>query len=151
LLQFKKSLPWVQPAERRGGGAEPALGLGEILEIGRGVPAAEIRTWEDVYRVEVRPGRALVKVVSSNRTEIQIDAASGEVLAVAARRSDLIESLHDVLVVEPRDGARLALEARRDLGRRRELGAHDLQRDASTEALVLREVDDAHAACAEAL
>ncbi|MCB9840897.1 MAG: PepSY domain-containing protein [Phycisphaeraceae bacterium] len=94
LLQFKKSLPWVQPAEQRAAG-EPALGLEQILEAAATVDAAAIDAWDDVYRVEYRPGRNLVKVVSNNRTEIQIDAATGAVLQVAPRRSDLIESLHD--------------------------------------------------------
>lgn len=95
VLQFKKSLPWVQPPERRGQATAPALSMPEILDISRTVPAASIRTWEDVYRLELRPNRGLVKVVAANRTEIQMCAATGAVLQVAHRRSDLIEALHD--------------------------------------------------------
>ncbi len=95
VLQLKKSLPWVQPVERRGVAADPALSMPQILGIARAVPGADIATWDDVYRLEIRPGRGLVKVVASNRVEIQIDASTGRVLQVAQRRSDLIESLHD--------------------------------------------------------
>ncbi len=95
ILQLKKSLPWVQPPEQRGQAAAPALTIPQILDISRVVPAAAIESWDDVYRVELRPSRNLIKVVSQNRTEIQIDAATGQVLQVAHRRSDLIESLHD--------------------------------------------------------
>lgn len=95
MLQFKKSIPWVQPPEQRGLPSDPALTIPQILEIARGVDAARIETWDDVYRVEFRPSRHHVKVVAQNRTEIQIDASSGDILQVAHRRSDLIESLHD--------------------------------------------------------
>ena len=37
----------------------------------------------------------MVKVRCENRWEVQIDTATGEVLQVAYRRSDLIESMHD--------------------------------------------------------
>jgi hypothetical protein len=37
----------------------------------------------------------VVKVRAKNRWEIQIDSTGGEVLQVAVRRSDLIESIHD--------------------------------------------------------
>ena len=81
--------------ERRGQVAEPALSIPRILDISRTVPEAAIGTWDDVYRVEMRPSRGLVKVVAENRTEIQIDATTGDILQVARRRSDLIESIHD--------------------------------------------------------
>ena len=37
----------------------------------------------------------MLKIRCKNRWEIQLDANSGEVLQVAYRRSDLIESIHD--------------------------------------------------------
>jgi len=43
----------------------------------------------------VRPDRGVLKVRAKNRWEIQIDAHSGEVLQVAYRRSDLLETIHD--------------------------------------------------------
>ncbi len=51
--------------------------------------------WKDVDRLDVRPGQGVIKVQCKNRWEVQVDAASGEVLQVEYRRSDLIESLHD--------------------------------------------------------
>jgi uncharacterized iron-regulated membrane protein len=93
-LQLKKHWTFVQPPEQQGSGA-PALCLTRILEICQTIPLAEIGGWEDVHRVELRPARGVVKVVSKNSMEVQIDAHDGDVLQVAMRRSDLIESLHD--------------------------------------------------------
>src|SRR5687767_14262249 len=95
LLQVKKQVPWVQPPELKGGEAQPTVSFERILESCRAVPEAEIRTWEDIDRVDVRPSKGMLKVVARNRWEIQIDSATGEVLQAAYRRSDLIESIHD--------------------------------------------------------
>lgn len=97
VLQLKKQVAWIQPPERLG--ADPAAGLvigfDRILTAASAVPAAKIRTWDDVDRLDVRPGKGLVKVQARSRWEVQVDAATGEVLQAAYRRSDLLESIHD--------------------------------------------------------
>jgi hypothetical protein len=95
VLHLKKEFAYIQPPTQRGAGTEPAIGFDRILEVARTVPEAEIESWEDVDRLDVRPGKGVVKVRCKNRWEIQIDAQTGEVLQVAFRRSDLIESIHD--------------------------------------------------------
>lgn len=95
LLQVKKQVAWVQPQEMRGAGGEPTITMGELLERASGVPEAQIQGWEDVDRIDVRPGRGIAKVRARNFWEVQIDTATGEVLGSARRRSDFIETLHD--------------------------------------------------------
>ena len=95
LLQYKKQLTWVQPAERRGTAGEPMLALPRVLEICQGVPEAGVRSWSDISRVDVRPSKGMMKVSTKNHYEVQIENRTGEVLQVAYRRSDLIEALHD--------------------------------------------------------
>ena len=95
LLQFKKEVDWIQPPTQKGSTTELNMGFERILEIGRSVPEAEIGGWEDVDRLDVRPGKGMLKLRANNRWEVQIDAATGDVLQVAYRRSDFIESLHD--------------------------------------------------------
>lgn len=95
LLHFKKQAAWIQPPERRGEGTVPSIGMDRILEASRGVPEAGIRDWSDIRRVDLRPAKGMLKVTTDGNWEIQIDAATGEVLQSAYRRSDLIEQLHD--------------------------------------------------------
>lgn len=95
LLQVKKHVEWIQPPERKGSGREPVVSFDRILEAARSVAEAEVRDWGDIDRVDVRPAKGMLKIQAANRWEIQVDAASGEVLQAAYRRSDLIESLHD--------------------------------------------------------
>ncbi len=95
VLQLKKVSSYVQPPTQSGAGTEPAIGFDRILEVARTVPEAKIETWEDVDRLDVRPSKGVVKVRCKNRYEVQIDAETAEILQVAFRRSDLIESIHD--------------------------------------------------------
>lgn len=95
FLLLKKDVAWIQPPTQRGSSTELALSFDRILEIAKTVPEAGIQTWEDIDRLDVRPSKGMLKVRGTNRWEIQIDAKSEEVLQVAYRRSDFIESLHD--------------------------------------------------------
>jgi uncharacterized iron-regulated membrane protein len=95
LLQFKKQSDWIQPATMKGSSQELTIGFDRILDVARTVPEANVKTWEDIDRLDVRPSKGMVKVRCKNRREIQIDTKTGEILQVAVRRSDLIESIHD--------------------------------------------------------
>jgi len=95
LLQLKKQLVWVQPGEQRGTGTVPTIGMETVLEAARTAPGAGVESWDDIDRLDVRPGKGLIKVQTTSGVEIQVDASTGAVLQVATRRSDLIESLHD--------------------------------------------------------
>jgi uncharacterized iron-regulated membrane protein len=95
ILQLKKSSGWIQPPSQTGLAGELTIGFDRILEVARSVPEAEVETWDDIDRLDVRPSKGMVKVRCRNRREIQIDTATGEILQVALRRSDLIESIHD--------------------------------------------------------
>lgn len=95
LLLLKKEFSWIQPPSQRGGSKELVLGFDQVLDIAKTVPEAGIESWEDVDRLDVRPSKGMLKVRAKNRWEIQIDTQNGEILQVAYRRSDFIESLHD--------------------------------------------------------
>jgi len=96
LLQLKKEWAWVQPPTVSGT-VENGLALTweQVLEAVRQVPEAQVETWSDVDRLDVRPGKGMLKVRANNRWEVQLDTTTGEVLASNHRRSDLIEAIHD--------------------------------------------------------
>jgi hypothetical protein len=95
LLQGKKQVTWVQPAEHLGTGTAPAIDLEGILAATRRAPGVNVTGWDDIDRFDVRPGKGMVKVLLVSGWEVQIDLGTGEVMQTAYRRSDLIESLHD--------------------------------------------------------
>ncbi|WP_353268631.1 PepSY domain-containing protein [Gemmatimonas sp.] len=95
LLQLKKQITWVQPAEQRTANRVPSVSMQQIFDAASSVPQTEIRSWDDIDRLDVRPGKGIVKVAAVNHWEVQVDLASGKVLQSAYRRSDLIEQMHD--------------------------------------------------------
>jgi len=95
ILLLKKESAWIQPPTQRGVSKDLSVSFDDVLEKVRLVPEAEIENWNDVSRLDVRPSKGMLKVRAVNGWEIQLDSQSGEVLQVAYRRTDLIESLHD--------------------------------------------------------
>ena len=95
VLQMKKHSAWVQPPERAGTAKVPEIGFDRVLEVCRGIPEMKVESWDDINRIDVRPSRGMLKVWAKSNWEAQIDSLTGEVLQVAYRRSDLIESIHD--------------------------------------------------------
>ena len=95
LLEFKKESAWIQPPTAQGAGGSPEIGFDRILEAACSVPEADIKSWDDVDRIDVRPVKGMLKLRSNNMWEIQIDTRTGEMLQKAYRRSDLIEDIHD--------------------------------------------------------
>ncbi len=97
LLQVKKQVAWVQPPTQRGIQSDetPLLDWEAILQACKQLEEPEITGWSSIDRIDVRPGKGICKVQSTNGWEVQLDLASGQVLSAAYRRSDLIESLHD--------------------------------------------------------
>lgn len=95
LLLLKKQFSFIQPPTIKGQSIEPTLSFEQILTVAKSVDSAQISSWDDINRLDVRPNKGMLKVRSNNDVEIQIDSGSGEVLHVAIRRSDFIESIHD--------------------------------------------------------
>ena len=76
-------------------GTVPVIELGHLLESVRTDPELGVSSWDDVNRIDVRPGRGVAKVWLHSGYEVQVDLGTGRVMHTAYRRSDLIESIHD--------------------------------------------------------
>lgn len=97
LLQVKKEFSWIQPPSQQGSITQqtPEIGFDRILEISKTDSGANISSWEDIDRLDVRPDDGIVKVRSTGDWELQIDLGTGAILSSMKRRSDIIESIHD--------------------------------------------------------
>ena len=95
FLQLKKDVNWIQPETRTGSPAELTITFDSLLSISRTVDEAQIESWQDIDRIDVRPDKGIAKIRSVNHWEIQIDTNTGEIIQVEYRRSDIIESIHD--------------------------------------------------------
>lgn len=95
LLLVKKEFSFIQPPTARGEQTVPSIAFDQILKVSQSIAIADITSWDDIDRLDVRPSKGLIKIRSHNSIEIQIDSSNGNILHVANRRSDLIESIHD--------------------------------------------------------
>ena len=95
LLLLKKDVAWIQPPSQKGLSQELKLSFEQVLDIVSKVPNVNLKSWKDINRLDVRPKKGLIKVRGNNDWEVQLDSKTGEVLQVAERRSDFIESIHD--------------------------------------------------------
>lgn len=95
LLQVKKQVAWVQPTEQRTETTQPGVPWEQMLTAARALPEAGVREWSDIDRVDVRPNKGILKVITKSGWELQMALGTGQILQTAYRRSDLIEALHD--------------------------------------------------------
>lgn len=95
ILQLKKHWSWVQPAEQRGSTTTPTVELSGILDALKRRPDLQVEHWDHVKRIDVRPDKGIAKVWLHTDYEAQVDLGTAEILQVAYRRSDWIESIHD--------------------------------------------------------
>lgn len=95
LLLVKKEVDYIQPSTIKGSSKTPTITFNKILEQVKKVDVANIQSWEDVNRLDIRPNKGIIKVRTNSHWEVQLDASTGEILKTAFRRSDIIEQLHD--------------------------------------------------------
>ncbi len=96
FLMLKKEFDWIQPPTVEGSKAGvPALSVAELFEAAKSASDANFKTWDDLDRLDFKLGKGVAKFVGVNNWEVQVDTHTGDVLQVAFRRSDIIESLHD--------------------------------------------------------
>ncbi|MGS2722947.1 PepSY-associated TM helix domain-containing protein [Porticoccus sp. GXU_MW_L64] len=97
LLMLKKEINWIQPPTQKGEQrqAVPTQRFDQLFAVVTAIPEMEVQHWSELERVDVKPGKGVVKFVAANNWEAQIDSHSGEVLLLAKRRSDVIEAIHD--------------------------------------------------------
>ena len=97
LLMLKKDIAWIQPPTQKGieQAAIPTISMDDLFNAAKSVEQAGFTTWSELERADFKPGKGVVKFVSKSDWEVQVDTHSGQVLQVAERRSDIIESIHD--------------------------------------------------------
>ena len=94
MLQLKKQSNWIQPNVDITSSSKPIM-LQSYLDAVSSVKEANISSWDDIERIDIRPGKGIAKIKSKNNWEIQIDIETTEIYAKNYRRSDIIESIHD--------------------------------------------------------
>ncbi len=105
LLGWKKNMDTLLPESQTGSSANTA----DWLSFDR-LRAVAFETLSDsvgsdisseLDRIDARPSRGMVKFVFKDHYwEVQLDAATAEVLNVSQRKSDIIENIHDGSIID---------------------------------------------------
>ena len=97
LLMIKKEVEWIQPPSQKGveRAEVPMASIESLFDAVKSVEKAGFSSWDELERADLKPGKGIIKFVSSTNWEVQVDTHSAEVLQVAKRRSDVIETIHD--------------------------------------------------------
>ena len=97
VLMLKKDVDWIQPPTTRGVAEAqlPGASFEQMVAAARQHPQAGIADWSDIDRIDLRVDRGIAKLRAKSGWEVQVDTQTAEVLHVAYRRSDLIETIHD--------------------------------------------------------
>ena len=94
MLQLKKQSNWIQPNVEVTSSSKPTM-LQSYLDAVSTVKEANISSWDDIERIDIRPDKGIAKIKSKNNWEIQIDIETSEIYSINYRISDIIESIHD--------------------------------------------------------
>ncbi len=110
LLALKKDVNIIQPPTQKStvDKSQPWLEIPDISSIAQKALTTQHpdQMANVVDRIDVRPNKGIAKVIfKEGNWEAQIDGRSGEVLSIAKRYSDWIESLHDGSIIS--DGFKL--------------------------------------------
>lgn len=96
FLQLKKDFEWIQPSSVRGENADtPSLSHEILLAAATSVPQTKDLKWSDFDRIDYKADRGMVKFITVEGWEVQVDTTNGAVLSVASRQSDFLEKIHD--------------------------------------------------------
>ncbi len=102
LLAWKKDIELLQPPTEKG--QQTAYNQYQSVESLAEVSVLAVDSLglnaSNIDRIEYRPTKGIAKVIFDKGTwEVQVDATNLEVLSVAKRHSDWIESLHDGSII----------------------------------------------------
>jgi uncharacterized iron-regulated membrane protein len=100
LLQIKRWIPAIQPESKKSsvGSLEKIsspVGWEKILSAVKGLPEANVQSWNDVKTLDVRPALGVARVRTKSGYEVQVDLATGESLSSAMRYSSLLIEIHE--------------------------------------------------------
>jgi len=95
LLLLKKDVDWLQPPVVAASGAGAAeAGVDDLFDAASGAAPAPLR-WDEIDRIDVRPGDGIAKVITDDALEYQVDLYTLEVLSIGHRGADIVEKIHD--------------------------------------------------------
>jgi hypothetical protein len=102
LLGWKKAAG-ILPSTKKGSNMEAStwISLDNIQKTAQQFAKDSLKLSTEIDRIDVRPQKGVAKIVFNEHfTELQIDCATGKVLSISQRNSDIIEKIHDGSILD---------------------------------------------------
>ena len=102
LLGWKKTAG-ILPSTKKGSNMEAStwISLDNIQKTAQQFAKDSLKLSTEIDRIDVRPQKGVAKIVFTEHfTELQIDCATGEILSISQRNSDIIEKIHDGSILD---------------------------------------------------
>jgi len=102
LLGWKKHTGLLPPTAK-GASAEVAawLPIDSLQRIAQTYATDSLQKSAAIDRIDIRPQKGIAKIVFADHfSELQLDCTTGEILAVNARYSDILEKIHDGSILD---------------------------------------------------
>ena len=100
LLAIKGKTEMIRPSTQKGAELarfSDAVSLDTAAKAAIGVGLAELKTLDDIDRIEYHVGKNVYKILSARAYhEVQVDGATGKVLSVGKRNDQMFEDIHDL-------------------------------------------------------
>jgi hypothetical protein len=102
LLGWKKAAG-ILPSTKKGSNTEAStwISLDNIQKTAQQFTKDSLKLSNEIDRIDVRPQKGVAKIVFTEHfTELQIDCATGKILSISRRNSDIIEKIHDGSILD---------------------------------------------------
>ena len=102
LLGWKK-IAGILPSTKKGSNIEANtwISLDKIQATAQQFAKDSLKLSPEIDRIDVRPQKGIAKIVFTEHfTELQIDCATGKILSITQRNSDIIEKIHDGSILD---------------------------------------------------
>lgn len=95
MLLLKKDIDWLQPPMASASSTSaPQARVDALFKAASGAAPAPL-SWDNIDRIDVRPGDGVAKVITEEAVEYQVDLHTLEVLSTGYRGADIVEKIHD--------------------------------------------------------
>ena len=104
FLQVRRQIDWIQPpTQKTKTKYDVQITYDQIIENAKSAPEMGVSGWKDIYLLDLRPNKGIVKVRTNTRWEAQMDLVTGKTIQVMKRHNDWITLLHEGVWATPYD------------------------------------------------
>ncbi len=102
FIQVRRQVDWIQPpTQKTKTKYDVRITYDQIIQNAKSAPQMSVSGWEDIYLLDLRPNKGIVKVRTNTRWEAQMDLVTGQTIQVMKRHNDWLTLIHEGVWATP--------------------------------------------------